>query len=132
MCIFAPADTGASAVAPRPVVAAEARAFITSIGPGAFPAAFAFTEAGLACLVAGVEELPTLEPFHDGGFVLLAQAVESGQQLFGIMRAESGGLVVDQDGPVRMARGHSDQFYAQRGIGTGQAGDRPSILNGWN
>ena len=95
------------------------RTAVASLRSGAFPTAFALAEAGGASRIAGVEELPAFEPLHDGGGVFLAQAVECGQEFFGIVGAERSRLVVDEDGPIRVARGHVAIVRLCTGAGSG-------------
>ena len=89
--------SGRGIVAPRP--RRETGTLIVTIRTGALPSALALAEAEFTCLVSRVKELAALEPLHHRRCVLLAQPVERRQQLFGIMGAEGGGLVVDDDGP---------------------------------
>jgi hypothetical protein len=85
-----------------------------AFGPWAFPAPLALTEPGVARLVARVEELATLEPFHDRRLILFAKAIERRQQFLGIVRPEGGWLVVDDDGPVGVARRHGSLILRRR------------------
>jgi hypothetical protein len=47
------------------------------------------------------------EPLHDDVRVLPLQLVKRREQLFALARAKSRRLLIDEDGPVRVARGHS-------------------------
>jgi hypothetical protein len=54
------------------------------------------------------------EPLHDDVRVLPLQLVKRREQLFALARAKSRRLLIDEDGPVRVARGHSPSFSPKR------------------
>jgi hypothetical protein len=91
------------AVALRPFAVAS-RLF--AIGSRTFPPPLAAAKSLLAGRVARIEQLPALEPLHDGGRVLLAQPIQRRQQLLRVVRAKSRRLVVNENRPVRVARRH--------------------------
>ena len=108
-------------LAARPPVAIAARLVAVRSGPAIgrtgwaltipvwsrpFPAALPLSAAGLARRIARVPELAALEPFHDGRRVLVAQTIEDREDLLGVVRAKRRRLIIDDDRPVGMARGH--------------------------
>ncbi len=126
-CIVTPWPRSAPGAGTSLPIAAETWTFIVSIWAWPLPAPLALAQAGVPGLVSRVEELAPLKPFHDRRLVLFAQPVERWQQLFGVMGAEGGGLVVDENGPVRMTRRHSTQFYAAPGTGNWNPGARRQV-----
>ena len=82
------------------------RRVLVALRTWTLPSTFALAATRITCRVARVKELTALEPLHHCGRVLLFQPVEGRQQFLGIVRTERGRLIVDQDGPIRVARWH--------------------------
>jgi len=51
---------------------------------------------------------PAREPFHDDIFIRPSKLHECRQKIFGVLRAERRGSVIDQNGPVGEARWHAN------------------------
>jgi len=83
---------------------------LRSVRSRTFPASFALAETLRACGVTRFPQLASFEPSHHGRRMLLLQTVECWFELLGIMRTECRRLVVDDDGPIHMARGHDDML----------------------
>jgi len=52
-------------------------------------------------------QAPAREPLHHDIGILPLQLMERRQKLFALARAKGRGFLIDEDGPVRVARGHS-------------------------
>ena len=72
---------------------------------------------------------PARKPFHDNVGVLSAQLIERRQELFALARAKGRRLLVDEDGPVRVARRHP---CIVTGIGDLGFGIRPADRTAWS
>jgi hypothetical protein len=88
-----------------------------AFGARPLPSAFSLTESRIARRVSRVEQLPPLKPFQRDRRVLFFQAVQCWKQLFRIVRAKGGGLIVDKDRPVRMSRRHRAMIAWADGAG---------------
>jgi hypothetical protein len=88
---------------------------VIAIGPRPFPSALSLPATGVTRCVTRFPQGAALEPAHHRRWVLLFQSIKSGQQLLRVVRAESCGLVVHKNRPIRVARRHL-----------------PIILRSWN